>query len=245
MLNPQSPIPLYRQLADRILAEINAGVYEVASRIPSEHELAGSYEIGRPTVRQATDLLVRQGRLERRRGSGTYVLPPTRAIDLFSLAGTSAALNSSELNASLTVIAGPIRESATEEYEDRFRVERCATVDGMPVLMETLWFNAALFHDLDKQVLADRSLSALVKENYFLEPSSADQTFYAVAADRNVARRLKIAEGTPVLRVLRELYFGDIHGALQVEITCLTDQFEFSQTLIPVQAGPGNASTAA
>lgn len=245
MLNSQSPIPLYRQLADRILADINAGVYEVAERIPSEHELAGSYEIGRPTVRQATDLLVRQGRLERRRGSGTYVLPPTRTIDLFSLAGTSAALNNSELNASLSVISGPTRVPATEDYEDRFRVERCATVDGRPVLLETLWFNAALFHNLDQQVLSDRSISSLVKEKYFLEPSSAEQTFYAVAADRHAATHLDINEGTPLLRVQRELHFGDITGALQVEIICLTDQFEFSQTLIPVQANTGEAFTAA
>ena len=207
--------------------------------------MAGSYDIGRPTVRQATDLLVRQGRLERRRGSGTYVLPPTRAIDLFSLAGTSAALNNSELNASLFVVEGPLREPATEEFEDRFRVQRCASVDGTPVLIETLWFNAALFHDLDKHALADRSISALVKENYFLEPSSAEQTFYAIAADCHTAKHLNINKGTPVLRVLRELHFGDVVGALQVEIVCLTDQFEFSQTLIPVQAGMGSASTAA
>ena len=74
VLNSQSPIPLYRQLADKIRDELDAGLYAVASRIPSEHQLAADYGIGRPTVRQATDLLVRQGRLQRRRGSGTCLL---------------------------------------------------------------------------------------------------------------------------------------------------------------------------
>jgi len=80
-LNTQSPVPLYRQLADQILADIDAGHYAIASRIPSETDFADRYAIGRPTVRQATDVLVRAGRLERRRGSGTYVLPPGRSID--------------------------------------------------------------------------------------------------------------------------------------------------------------------
>ena len=96
-LNSQSPIPLYRQLADKIRGELDAGRYEVASRIPSEHQLAADYGIGRPTVRQATDLLVRQGRLQRRRGAGTFVCESPAAIDLFSLTGTSAALQATDL----------------------------------------------------------------------------------------------------------------------------------------------------
>ena len=72
-LNTHSPVPLYRQLAEQIGADIDAGVYAVSARIPSETDFADRLSIGRPTVRQATDLLVRQGRLERRRGSGTYV----------------------------------------------------------------------------------------------------------------------------------------------------------------------------
>lgn len=249
MLNAQSPVPLYRQLADRILADINAGVHQVASRIPSEHELADAFDIGRPTVRQATDMLVRQGRLERRRGSGTYVLPPTRSIDLFSLAGTSAALGESDLDAKLTLVSGPVRESintatSDEPQADTFRVERCAIVEGKPVLFETLWFNADLFHGLDKLTLADQSLSALVRDRYFLEPTSADQTFYAITADAKIAAQLKVAVGKPLLRVLRVLHFGETQHALTVEIICLTDQFEFSQTLYPARVNSAAAGSA-
>ena len=103
-LNPQSPLPLYQQLAERIRAGIAAGTYQADEKIPSEHELARQYSIGRPTVRQATDLLVREGVLQRKRGSGTFVLPPSQPIDLFSLAGTSAAFGQSDLDADITLI---------------------------------------------------------------------------------------------------------------------------------------------
>ncbi len=242
-LNQHSPIPLYRQLADQISGEIDTGVHPVDTKIPSENELAARYRIGRPTVRQATDLLVRQGRLERRRGSGTYVLPPTRSIDLLSLAGTSAALQKSDLNTQLALVGEPVREklTANEQHPDtgndeHFRIERRASVDDVPVLYETLWFNAALFPGLDNQILKDKSLSALVRDVYFLEPSSADQTFSVIHADAHQAKQLSTSAGTALLRVYRQLHFGDNRNALHAEILCLTDRFAFSQTLFPTTA---------
>jgi GntR family transcriptional regulator len=80
-LNTQSPVPLYRQLAQRLRANIERGELAVSQKIPSENELASEYGIGRPTVRQATDLLVREGILQRRRGAGTFVLPPGAGAD--------------------------------------------------------------------------------------------------------------------------------------------------------------------
>ncbi len=245
-LNAQSPIPLYRQLADVLSSEIEAGEHAVSAKIPSEHELADRFEIGRPTVRQATDLLVRQGRLERRRGSGTYVLPPSHSLDLFSLAGTSAALRKSSKDAQLTVMTGPLFVSGKsllasgmsvqgELQMEWVKLERRATVDDVPVLYETLWFDSEVFAGVEQQPLKDRSISALVRDVYFLEPSSADQTFSVIGANASIAKKLKVKKDTPLLRVQRYLHFGQNKNALLAEIICRTDHFEFSQTLYPSQ----------
>ena len=47
-LEPSSPLPLYHQLADELLRQIRAGAYPPGERIPSEHELARRYGLGRP-----------------------------------------------------------------------------------------------------------------------------------------------------------------------------------------------------
>jgi DNA-binding transcriptional regulator YhcF (GntR family) len=71
MLDATSPLPLYHQLAEQLFSDIRAGLYAPGTKIPSEHQLAEAFKLGRPTVRQATDSLIQRGILTRRRGSGT------------------------------------------------------------------------------------------------------------------------------------------------------------------------------
>lgn len=65
-------------LVDEVIAalraQIDSGAWPVGSRIPSEPELARQTGTGRNTVREAVQALVHAGLLQRKQGSGTYVL---------------------------------------------------------------------------------------------------------------------------------------------------------------------------
>lgn len=79
-LDPASPRPLYLQLTDRLRRQIQSGVWPPGYRLPPEMELTSQLSVSRGTVRQAMDLLVNQGLLQRIPGKGTFVtLPDTRA----------------------------------------------------------------------------------------------------------------------------------------------------------------------
>ena len=67
----QSGIPRYIQIADVIRRELKGG----GERIPSEHELCARFGVSRPTIRQALDVLVQEGRLYRHAGRGTFSTP--------------------------------------------------------------------------------------------------------------------------------------------------------------------------
>ena len=67
---------LYLQVAEHLRSRIADGEYPVGSRIPTENELAAQLGVSRPTVRQALELLDREGRLRRVKGSGTFVTEP-------------------------------------------------------------------------------------------------------------------------------------------------------------------------
>ena len=65
---------LIDQVIDQLRSQITAGVWAIGARIPTEAELAQLTGTSRNTVREAVQSLVHAGLLERRQGSGTYVL---------------------------------------------------------------------------------------------------------------------------------------------------------------------------
>jgi DNA-binding FadR family transcriptional regulator len=65
---------LIDRVIDQLRERVSGGEWPVGSRIPTEPELVELTGTGRNTVREAVQALVHAGLLERRQGSGTYVL---------------------------------------------------------------------------------------------------------------------------------------------------------------------------
>ncbi|GAA4819396.1 FadR/GntR family transcriptional regulator [Tomitella cavernea] len=65
---------LVDQVTEMLRGEIRQGRWPVGSRIPTEAELSRITGAGRNTVREAVRSLVHAGLLDRRQGSGTFVL---------------------------------------------------------------------------------------------------------------------------------------------------------------------------
>jgi GntR family transcriptional regulator len=235
VLDAASPLPLYHQLAERLFAEIRAGRYAPGSKIPSEHELAEAYGLGRPTVRQATDSLIQRGVLLRKRGSGTYVRSVPAQVDLFSLSGTLTSFEARGL-ALASELDRPRLETIDESghplhERGAVRMVRVSRVDGEPVLLEELDFDAQRFPGLARLPLKGQSLSEIVEQRYGMRPQSADQTFRVVQLGREHARRLALRPGSPILQVERTLHFALAPAAVFARMVCRTDRFVFSQRI--------------
>jgi GntR family transcriptional regulator len=75
-LNKNTPIPLYFQLKEIIIAEIKNGSYKSGELIPTENEVGEMFHISRTTVRQAIRELEHEGWLYRIKSKGTFVSRP-------------------------------------------------------------------------------------------------------------------------------------------------------------------------
>ncbi|MCW8886281.1 MAG: FadR family transcriptional regulator [Motiliproteus sp.] len=75
---PLASKSLSRQIADNIYGAIMEGSLKVDERLPTEDELAQSYSVSRPTIREALKLLAAQNLVRSRRGptGGTFVNKP-------------------------------------------------------------------------------------------------------------------------------------------------------------------------
>ena len=237
MLNPQSPIPLYRQLADRLADMIRDGAYLSGGRIPSEHQLAAQYGIGRPTARQAVDVLVRKGLLQRRRGAGTFVCEPRREVDLFSLDGTGTAFDKKGVAATTRLLDAVTLQRLEKDLDnpfsgaEAFRLTRLTQVDAMPVLIEDIYLAPELFAGIETMDLEGQSLSAIAETQFYLKPVGGKQRFSIAYLSGDKARQLGVETTTPLLKVQRYLHFPQKQNGVFAELWCRSDHFTFSQTL--------------
>ena len=69
----RSSIPIYRQLAERIVEQIQAGILVNGQRLPPTRELAGQLGLNRTTVSAAYEVLESEGLIKGHVGRGSFV----------------------------------------------------------------------------------------------------------------------------------------------------------------------------
>jgi GntR family transcriptional regulator len=82
-----SPVPVYAQLCEQLLAAVARGSLRRGEQLPSVRDVAAELGINPNTVNRAYAELEREGVVETRRGRGTFVTaPPSRGSGLARLA---------------------------------------------------------------------------------------------------------------------------------------------------------------
>ncbi|MGW4649448.1 GntR family transcriptional regulator [Kitasatospora sp. NPDC004289] len=66
----------YQRVADDLRARVGRGEWQVGERLPSRAKLAVEYDVGENVLQRAQEVLITEGLLAGRAGSGTYVRQP-------------------------------------------------------------------------------------------------------------------------------------------------------------------------
>lgn len=69
----QASPPKYAVVANTIEKRITRGTYRAGMRIPSEQQLMAEFEVSRPTVVRALEILARDGLINAQQGRGRFV----------------------------------------------------------------------------------------------------------------------------------------------------------------------------
>ena len=75
-VDPNHPLPLYYQVYRSLLERIEEGEFASDNLLPAERQLAEDYSVSRITIIKALTELEREGRVDRKQGRGTFVVPP-------------------------------------------------------------------------------------------------------------------------------------------------------------------------
>lgn len=209
MLNKQSPIPLYYQLAEHLKEQIHAKELAIGAQIPPERELAQQMGVSRMTARQAVAYLVNEGLLEVKPGVGTFVAHPKLTHNALQLAGFSAAMARLGSRVTSAVLRQdinlPPKRIAEQLHlgpdEPVVTIVRLRQVDQTPLLLETSHLPAGRCPGLEKADLAAASLYALLETNYHLTVYHATQTLEATTISAYEQALFSLEAGTAMLLV--------------------------------------------
>lgn len=209
-LDREKATPLYAQVKDWILAQIESGAFRPHRRIPSERALSERFGISRMTVRQALIELIQEGCLYSRVGKGTFVadlpiLQPLRGLTGFSEDMRSRGIvpSSKVLRMEMVPVTTESRHVLNVPMGERvLLLQRLRLADGQPLTIET----AHLFFAGVARLTAmdcSRSLYDLLRSEFGIVPASAEMEAIARRARPQEVGLLAMPDDIAVLAMER------------------------------------------
>ncbi len=207
--------PLYQQAEAEFMRRIARGVYPAGSLMPSEARLCAELGMSRITVRRAMEALTARRLIERRRGRGTRVAHAEELVKSVSLTGyidDVIPLNRHRVIDDL--MREPPRAVSDLLHLPPGQPVRCIrTVNHTGEL--PLSYSAFYFPPQTARHIAPEDFRGatppirVVEKRCGWTVAYAEQIIDPVIADAEIARRLGIAEGEPVLRGVRGYFAHD------------------------------------
>ncbi|KXT76547.1 GntR family transcriptional regulator [Streptococcus sp. DD12] len=226
-------LPAYIQIHDRLRDEIDKGEWRIGSRLPSERDLADDFGVSRMTMRQAIGLLVDEGLLERRRGSGTYVVGSQVRETMRVTTSFTEIVKSQGRTPSSRLISyervhpneQEVKNLGITAHSYIIRMERVRYADQMPVVFEVAAIPEKFIKNMDKESITSHFFQTLGDNGYQIGKSQ--QTIYAQLASQQVAEYLEIQQGDAILGLRQMTYFTDGQAFEFVKSQYVADRFEF------------------
>jgi GntR family transcriptional regulator len=203
------PIPLHHQVYLDLKAALDAAEWAPGDRLPTERDLAVRYGCSLITIRRAMSELVREGRLERTRGRGTFVLAPRIDVDFAGSLSFTEEMQTRGLDPE-TRLVGARPEAAGEAVatalglelgSPTLYLERLRLADGEPLLLEQVHLPAERFPGLLATDLEHGSLYDLLTERYGVRVARAREALEPVLLRAREARLLGRRAGSPALLI--------------------------------------------
>lgn len=212
MTKLDTTLPMYRQIMDFILNNINSGDWPVHHRVPSEAQLVKQFATSRMTVNRALRELTNEGRLIRRQGNGTFVAPAkaqTALLEINSIAD-EIQQNGGKYSCAIHLLG---EEKAPPELADQMEINPYSTVyhsiivhknNDIPILLADRFVNPAIAPDYIQQ-----DFNKIQATEYLLQVAPVEKINHVVEAMIPAAwirDLLDINESEPCLALHRKTW---------------------------------------
>ncbi len=207
-INPESKIPLYYQLKEKLKAAILGGTYEEGDLIPSERELGEEYNLSSTTIRRALNELVYEDLLERKAGKGTFVRPRKSRKDLKKILGFTDTMLEKGLVPVTRVLEKKIVPAGAYAREVMglkkgtkvAMLRRIRLANDLPMMLETRYIRMDLCPDIIKYDL-DASIWKDYEKVYGHKPYRHSRRLKLTVVSGKDAELLQVEDGSVVFLI--------------------------------------------
>ncbi len=237
MIDPANIIPKYFQLANILREKIDNGEFPAQDAIPSERQLEEQYNLSRPTIRQAIDLLERQGYLYRVHGKGTFVSPPKLQKGMLELTSFSEDMRNRGLTPGGRILEyGTVKPSAkiakqlglNAKETQVLRIKRLRTGNGEPIGLQDSYLALDKNQVITQEEIEQKgSIYAILQQKFGIYPTEADETLEVTLATPEEAELLQIPVSSPLLLNERTLWSQDRKAIEFVSILYRGDRYKY------------------
>jgi len=237
MIDPANIIPKYFQLANILREKIENGEFPAQDVIPSERQLEEQYNLSRPTIRQAIDLLERQGYLYRVHGKGTFVSPPKLQKGMLELTSFSEDMRNRGLTPGARILEYGYMQPSVKiarqlglnpKDTQVLRIKRLRTGNGEPIGLQDSYLALEKNQVITQEEIEQKgSIYAILQQKYGIYPTEADETLEVTLATPEEAELMQIPNGSPLLLNERTLWSQDRKAIEFVSILYRGDRYKY------------------
>lgn len=211
MFDKRNIIPLYSQIEQSIMEKIKNGILSEGELLPSEQELARSYNVSRMTARQALHGLKQNGFVFTIRRKGTFVTTPKIEKTLISLQGFSQEMRSGGMRPSSIVLehgviappANIVERLQLQTDENVFKLRRLRLADKKPIAVEISYTPIKYFPGIDSIDFGRESLYSVLQNQYRSSIGWSVDVIEAAKATAEEATLLTVPRGSGILSIAR------------------------------------------
>lgn len=235
MIDKNNRMPLYSQLMDLILSQIENGNYKSDDQLPSERELCDTYEISRSTVRQAIQELEKEDYIYRLQGKGTFISPERFKQNLLNFYSFTEEMKkigkipkSKVLNFEIINCDDKVGKKIGLDVGHRvYKFTRLRIADDEPMMVETSYVPFNKFPKITKEQLEKEALYDVFNNIYNINITSAKEIFKSVLTREKEGLILEYNPGMPSMMIERTTYSNNTIIEYTKSIA-RGDRFEYS-----------------